>query len=307
MTDLPPGLRQRLDRELDFIGLQPIAEAASSDGETSKTLFALADGARLEAVLMRYERRRTVCISTQVGCAMGCVFCATGQMGFQRNLSPGEIVAQVMAFARRLGADGDRLTNIVVMGMGEPFHNYDATLAALDRLNDPAGFGFGERRMTISTVGLVPAIDRFASERRQINLAVSLHAATDELRTNLLPVNRRYPLSALFDACRRYVDATHRRITFEWALIDGVNDGLEQAQALAGLAAGLTCHVNLIPLNPTGAYPGSATPRQKAHAFAQELRRVGIPATVRMRRGIDIQAGCGQLATRIEPLPPPHR
>ena len=301
MTDLPPELRRRLDRELDFIGLRPVAEQASTDGETSKTLFALADGARLEAVLMRYERRRTVCISTQVGCAMGCVFCATGQMGFLRNLSAGEIVAQVLAFARRLEAEGERLTNIVVMGMGEPFHNYDATLAALDRLNDPAGFGFGERRMTISTVGLVPAIDRFAGERRQINLAVSLHAATDELRARLLPINRRYPLSALFDACRRYVDATHRRITFEWALIDGVNDGLEQAQALASLAAGLTCHVNLIQLNPTGAYTGGASPRQQAHAFAQELRRAGIPATLRIRRGIDIQAGCGQLATRGEP------
>lgn len=250
---------------------------------------------------MRYERRRTICISTQVGCAMGCVFCATGQMGILRNLTTGEIVAQVMAYARRLQAAGEHLTNIVVMGMGEPFHNYDATLAALDRLNHPEGFGFGERRMTISTVGLVPAIGRFAAERRQINLAVSLHAATDELRSSLLPVNRRYPLAVLFDACRQYVEVTHRRLTFEWALIHGVNDGLDQAEALGRLAGGMNCHVNLIPLNPTRAYAGGATPRRTADAFAEALRAQGIPATVRIRRGIDIQAGCGQLASRAAP------
>jgi 23S rRNA (adenine2503-C2)-methyltransferase len=181
--------------------------------------------------------------------------------------------------------------------MGEPFHNYEATMAALDRLNDPEGFGFGERRMTVSTVGLIPGIDRFAAEKRQVNLAVSLHAATDELRSRLLPVNRRYPLEPLFDACRRYVLSTRRRITFEWALIEGVNDGEDQALALAGLAQGLLCHVNLIPLNPTRGYSGGATSRDRAQAFRLALQSHGIPATVRMRRGIDIQAGCGQLAT----------
>jgi len=308
MSDLPPLVRERLGTEIDFAGLQPVAEAASSDGETSKTLFTLADGLRVEAVLMRYERRHTVCISSQVGCSMGCVFCATGQMGFLRNLSSGEIVAQVMAFARRLQSAGENLTNIVVMGMGEPFHNYDSTLAALDRLNDAQGFGFGERRMTISTVGLIPGIERFASERRQINLAVSLHAATDELRSQLLPVNRRYPLGPLFEACRRYVEATRRRITFEWALIEGVNDGPEQAEKLALLASGLTCHVNLIPLNPTRGFAAGATSRQRAQSFSQLLRAHGIPATVRMRRGIDIQAGCGQLATEVAvgDTPPPR-
>ena len=302
LSDLPRSLREHLAETLDFEGLHPLAEAASADGGTSKTLFALPDGERVEAVLMRYERRRTICISTQVGCAMGCVFCATGQMGFQRNLSPGEIVAQVMAYARRLQATGEHLTNIVVMGMGEPFHNYGGTMAALDRLNDPEGFGFGERRMTISTVGLIPGIDRFAAEKRQINLAVSLHAATDELRSRLLPVNRRYPLEPLFEACRRYVQATHRRISFEWALIEGVNDGTDQALALAELARGLNCHVNLIPLNPTHGYSGGATTRERAQAFREALESHGIPATVRMRRGIDIQAGCGQLATRAAQL-----
>jgi 23S rRNA (adenine2503-C2)-methyltransferase len=297
MSDVPRPLRERLTEALDFGGLEPVAEASSADTGTSKTLFSLADGERIETVLMRYERRRTICISTQVGCAMGCVFCATGQMGYQRHLTPGEIVAQVLTYARRLQAADERLTNIVVMGMGEPFHNYEATMAALDRLNDPEGFGFGERRMTISTVGLIPGIDRFAAEKRQINLAVSLHAATDELRASLLPVNRRYPLEPLFEACRRYVQSTHRRITFEWALIESVNDGEDQALALAGLARGLLCHVNLIPLNPTGGYAGGATPRDRAQAFRLALQSHGIPATVRLRRGIDIQAGCGQLAT----------
>jgi 23S rRNA (adenine2503-C2)-methyltransferase len=293
MTDLPRPLRERLTGAFDFHGLKPLAEAVSSDGGTRKTLFALPDGQSIEVVLMRYERRRTVCISTQVGCAMGCAFCATGQMGLRRNLSSGEIVAQVLAAARL-----ERLTNIVVMGMGEPFHNYEATMAALDRLNLPQGFGFGERRMTISTVGLIPGIDRFAGERRQINLAVSLHAATDELRARLVPVNARYPLAALFESCRRYVQSTRRRISFEWALIEGVNDGPEQALALAELARDLTCHVNLIPLNPTLGYPGSAASRERAQGFRDTLLSHSIPATIRLRRGIDIQAGCGQLATR---------
>jgi 23S rRNA (adenine2503-C2)-methyltransferase len=293
MTDLPRPLRERLTEAFDFEGLRPLAESVSTDGGTRKTLFGLPDGESIEVVLMRYERRRTICISTQVGCAMDCGFCATGQMGFRRNLSAGEIVAQVLAGARH-----EHLTNIVVMGMGEPFHNYEATMTALDRLNDPQGFGFGERRMTVSTVGLIPGIDRFAAEQRQINLAVSLHAATDELRSRLLPVNRRYPLEPLFESCRRYVQSTRRRISFEWALIEGVNDGAEQALALAGLARGLTCHVNLIPLNPTHGYSGSAASRERAGGFREALQSHGISATIRLRRGIDIQAGCGQLATR---------
>lgn len=296
-TNLPLSLRQKLENELRFSNLIPGQVLSSKDGETSKTLFTLPDGLAVETVLMRYEERRTLCISSQAGCAMGCVFCATGQMGFKRHLSSGEIVEQVLHFARQLKAEGDRLTNIVVMGMGEPFHNYENTLKTIDRLNDPEGFNFGERRFTISTVGLVPMIRRFAGDKRQINLAISLHAADDTLRTSLLPVNKRYPLAELMVACREYEKATRRRLTFEWALIQDVNDTLEQAQKLGQLLKGMLCHVNVIPLNPTHEYTGKATTRQRAEAFKTELERAGIPCTIRIRRGIDIQAGCGQLAT----------
>lgn len=297
MSDLPPALRSRLAETFDAWGLVPELDLSSADGTTEKILFRLPDGKEIETVLMRYARRRTVCLSTQAGCGMGCSFCATGQMGLMRNLTSGEIVAQVLHFARQLQVQSDRLTNLVVMGMGEPFHNYDATMEAIDRLNDPTGFGFGARRITVSTVGLVPMIERFTAERRQVNLAVSLHAATDALRSQLIPINRRYPLPALREACRRYAEASSRRLTFEWALIEGVNDGTEQAKALAEWAAGLTCHVNLIPLNPTRGYPGRPSPRQRVAAFREVLLRHGIPCSVRVRRGLDIRAGCGQLAT----------
>ncbi len=296
ITTIPMALRERLGSEFEFQSLTRLVEQKSSDGETRKALFGLPGGQQIETVLMGYEQRRTLCISTQAGCAMGCVFCATGQMGFRRNLSAGEIVEQVLVFARELKAQGDHLTNIVVMGMGEPFHNYDATLAAVDILNDPQGFNFGARRITISTVGLVPMIERFAGEHRQVNLAVSLHAATDELRTEMLPINKKYPLAVLFDAVRKYYAATRRRVTFEWALIQGKNDTPEQARALAVLAEGLPCHVNVIPLNPTRDYAGRATTRERAAAFKAELERHGITCTIRVRRGIDINAGCGQLA-----------
>lgn len=296
ITTIPKALRETLGAVYDFEPLKLVVEARSSDGETRKRLFALPDGQRIETVLMGYAKRRTLCISTQAGCAMGCVFCATGQMGFRRNLTAGEIVAQVLVFARELKAHEEHLTNIVVMGMGEPFHNYDATMKAVEIINDPKGLNFGARRMTISTVGLVPMIERFAAERRQVNLAVSLHAATDDLRAEMLPINKKYPLGVLFEAVRKYYEATRRRVTFEWALIEGKNDTPEQAQALAALAAGLPCHVNVIPLNPTQGYAGRATTRERAAAFKAELERLGITCTIRVRRGIDINAGCGQLA-----------
>ena len=296
-SSLPAGLRSRLETEFSFASLIPAITQASTDGETVKTLFKLPDQLAIEAVLMRYESRRTLCISTQAGCAMGCVFCATGQMGFKRHLSSGEIVEQVLYYARQLKAQDEAVTNVVVMGMGEPFHNYDNTLAAVDRLNHPDGLNLGARRFTISTVGLVPMIERFADEDRQVNLAISLHAATDEMRASLLPVNRKYPLTALLSACRTYVNKTNRRVTFEWALIRDVNDTPEVARELAKLLKGLLCHVNVIPLNPTHQYPGQATTRERAAAFCAVLESAGIPATIRIRRGIDIQAGCGQLAT----------
>ncbi len=300
LTDLPSSLRRRLDDAFAFSSLTVKASARSAAGTTETLLLGLADGEAIEAVLMRYRHGSTACISTQAGCAMGCVFCATGQMGFRRHLTAGEIVEQVILFAKRLARSGERLNHIVVMGMGEPFHNYEATLAAVDRLNDPQGFNFGARRFTISTVGLVPGIERFTRERRQVNLAVSLHAADDALRSALLPINRRYPLDVLMRACREYVETTGRRLSFEWALIEDVNDSPEQAEALAALLGGLTCHVNLIPLNPTHHYGGGPTPRQRVAAFRRVLEGHGIPCTVRVRRGIDIQAGCGQLATSAE-------
>ncbi len=294
MSELPKGLRQRLDQEATIGRLTPLMEQCSSDGQTRKLLFALPDRAQVESVLMSYERRRTACISTQAGCGMGCLFCATGQAGLQRNLTAGEIVEQVLFFARELAPD-DQLTNIVLMGMGEPFANYAQVMAAVRRLNDPAGFNLGARRMTVSTVGLVPGIQKLAREDIQINLAVSLHAATDELRSRLVPINKRYPLDALLPAVREYIERTHRRVSFEWALIEEVNDTPEQAHALAHLIRGLLCHVNMIPLNPTSGYAGAASTRQRIAAFQSMLDSAGIPNTLRLRRGIDIQAGCGQL------------
>ncbi len=295
-SNLPLSLRQKLGESFEFSHLKPVKMLASSDGETQKSLFMLPDDKPIETVLMRYAKRRTLCISTQSGCAMGCVFCATGQMGFRRNLTSGEIVEQVLYFSRQLLVHGERPSNVVLMGMGEPFHNYEQTMAAIDLLNHPLGYNFGARRFTISTVGLVPMIKRFTQEPRQVNLAVSLHAADDDLRNSLLPINKRYPLDDIFAACRDYVKETNRRITFEWALIHDVNDQPEQARKLAGRLGDLLCHVNIIPLNPTQEYSGRGTTRERALRFQAELERYGIPCTIRLRRGIDIQAGCGQLA-----------
>lgn len=298
-SNLPKPLRERLAREFDLTTIRPVSGKSSSDHQTQKTAFVLHDGCQIEAVLMRYEKRQTLCISSQAGCAMGCVFCATGQMGFKRNLSSGEIVAQVIHYAAELKAEGLSVTNIVLMGMGEPFHNYEHTMAAIDLLGDPDGYAFGARRITISTVGLVPMIRRFADERRQVNLAVSLHAADDVLRSSMLPVNRKYGLAEVLDACRYYVAATHRRVSFEWALIAGVNDTPEQADQLAHRLKGLLCHVNAIPLNPTKEYEGAASSRKRALEFKGELEKAGIPCTIRLRRGIDIAAGCGQLVVDV--------
>lgn len=301
-SNLPGDLRQVLAETYNFSGLLPAAEMKSSDAETQKILFELYDGNSIETVHMRYNERQSICVSSQAGCAMGCVFCATGQMGFRRHLSSGEIVEQVLYYARQLGKEGEVVTNVVVMGMGEPFHNYDATLEAVDRLNHPQGLNLGARRFTISTVGLIPGIKRFTAEDRQVNLAVSLHAADDDLRNSLIPTNRKYNLDMLFEACEEYVNKTNRRLSFEWALIRGVNDGEDQARKLAKRlqvfrrGGSALCHVNIILLNPTRRYEGQATTRQQAQIFQEVLAQAGIPCTIRLRRGIDIQAGCGQLA-----------
>ena len=300
MTTLPKDLRARLDAELCIGSMEPVAELRSSDGRTVKRLLRLPDGQLIESVLMEYDgSRRTACISTQAGCAMGCVFCATGQMGFARHLTAGEIIEQALIFARQLEAEGERLSNVVLMGMGEPLHNYDATLEAIARLNDETGLNIGQRHITLSTVGLVPAIRRFADERLQVRLAISLHAATDAERSRLLPVNKRWPLADLIDAVRYYIDQTGRRVTFEWALIAGENDTVEQAVGLGKLLHGLMCHVNLIPLNPTEGYSGRPSDPARAEAFQAALKSYGVSSTVRVRRGIDIQAGCGQLKAEV--------
>jgi 23S rRNA (adenine2503-C2)-methyltransferase len=298
MTELSKALRQRLAETFHFESRSPVRHQRSKDGTTEKALLALHDGQSVEAVLMHYDRRHTACVSTQVGCAMGCSFCATGQMGLRRNLSAGEIVLQVLHFARQLSRDELRLDNVVVMGMGEPFHNYQALSEAILRLNDADGFRFGSRRLTVSTVGLIPGIEQFGHEFPQVNLAISLHAATNELREQLIPINKRYPLETLIQACRNHVTQTGRRITFEWALIRNLNDGHDQAHQLASLIAGMNCHVNLIPLNPTNKYPGKPSDKARTAAFAQVLDRHGIPNSVRVRRGLDIDAGCGQLAIK---------
>ncbi len=224
ISTLPKAFRAQLNDSFSFNALTPQRTIKSSDGRTIKTLFTLQDGKPIEAVLMYYEKRRTLCISSQSGCAIGCSFCATGQMGFHRNLTAGEIIAQVLHYARFLAMEDEPITNIVVMGMGEPFLNYDAVINALDRMNDPTGLGLGARRFTISTIGLVPEILRFAKEKYQYNLAISLHTVNDELRTKLIPINRKYPVSQLLSVCNQYTNLTKRRITFEYALISGIND-----------------------------------------------------------------------------------
>lgn len=296
LTTLPQDLRKRLHENFRLSSLLSTEILSSKNKETLKYLFATESGEQFETVLMHYDKRKTACISTQSGCAMGCVFCATGQMGLIQNLTSGEIVEQVITLAQQLKKSGSTLTNIVVMGMGEPFHNYEATMKAMDILNHRQGFHLGARRITISTVGLIPMIERFTRERRRNMLAVSLHAATQDLREKIVPISARHPLDSLMEACRNYIKQSGRRITFEWALIKDLNDGMDQAQALVELVDGMLCHINLIPLNPTRGYGMIGASQAKAEEFRDYLISKGLSSTVRVRRGIDIQAGCGQLA-----------
>jgi 23S rRNA (adenine2503-C2)-methyltransferase len=292
LTALPAALRARLAAELPP-ALVPVAEHEGDGGATVKWLFALDGGARVETVLMHYRERSTVCVSTQAGCAMACGFCATGQAGFERNLSTGEIVEQVIVARRRAAEDGRRLGNVVFMGMGEPLANYDRVWAAVERIH--GDLGLSARHLTISTVGIVPGIRRLAGEALPVNLAVSLHAADDELRDRLVPINRRYPLDALMAACAEHQAATGRRLSFEWALIDGTNDRRSDAEALAALARPLRAHVNLIPLNPTPGWPTTGSPPARVALFRDRLAALGVNATVRRNRGTEIAAACGQL------------
>lgn len=299
-TVLPLNLKEKLFNNYSFNDLTPDLISHSTDKETQKILFRLPDHLPVETVIMKYKNRCTLCISTQSGCGMGCLFCATGQMGYNRNLSSGEIIEQVLYCSRILTREGFQVTNVVLMGMGEPFHNYDNVMAAICRLNNPDGMNLGARRFTVSTVGLVPGIRRFAKDNRQINLAVSLHAADDDLRSSLMPINKKYPIEELITAIKDYTSKTRRRVSIEWALINDVNDTPGQAEKLTQLLQGILSHVNLIPLNPTDGYKGQATSKKRVEEFKSILNRNGIPCTVRLRRGIDILAGCGQLASSVQ-------
>jgi 23S rRNA (adenine2503-C2)-methyltransferase len=316
MSNLPHTLRAHLKDETSIGSLELVATQNSADGFTQKALFKMADGQTVETVLMRYldapgspedsadpanVARRTVCISMQVGCPVGCPFCETGQAGYIRNLTFGEVVAQVLYFARTQKSAGYEmpLTNIVIMGMGEPFMKFNVTWRAMEAFTDPARLGMGARRITVSTSGYVDGIQKLMEKHSQVNLAVSLHAPNDELRDRLVPVNRKYPLRELMQACREYVRATHRRITFEYALMEGINDSPAQAGAVAQLLAGLLCHVNLIPLNPTSTSPYQRTPYARVKQFEKILREHGIPTTLRVEKGIEIAAGCGQLRQQV--------
>jgi len=307
ITVLPAALRESLGaRRFALESLEPVTIQRSNDHQTSKGLFRLHDGNEVEAVLMEHwGNRTTVCISSQAGCAYACAFCSTGQAGYTRNLSAVEIFDQARFFARELAARDKKITNVVFMGQGEPFANYDAVMDAVRLLNDPAGFGLGHRHITISTVGLVPQIDRFAAEGIQVNLAISLHAPTDAQRASIMPVNRRYPIAALMEACGRYADATKRKVFFEYVMLQGINDDDASAHALAALMRGHLYHVNLIPYNATPDAKIAGTADHRIRAFANILDAAGVPTTVRVPMGRDIAAACGQL--RAETQPKAHR
>jgi 23S rRNA (adenine2503-C2)-methyltransferase len=323
MTDLSAALRERLADETRMGALELVRLQTADEGLTRKALFRLSTGAVVESVLMVYPDRATVCVSTQAGCAMGCVFCATGRLGLLRNLSSGEIIEQVLWAARELrglrtegrglsrnsptrsdsvlSPQHSALTNVVFMGMGEPFANYDRWWRTVERLHDPQGFNMGARSMTVSTVGLVPGIQRLAGETLPINLAISLHAPDDALRSEMMPINTRYPIAVLLDATRDYIAETNRRVSFEYVLLQGKNDRPEQAAMLASLLDGILCHVNLIPWNPVPGAPLGRSERARVLRFQQVLQERGIACTVRVERGVSIAAACGQLAGAAVP------
>jgi 23S rRNA (adenine2503-C2)-methyltransferase len=299
--EISPPLKRWLASEASArpCKLDLVKEIASADGFTRKYLLKLDDGAKVETVQMGFPGRYTACLSSQVGCAMGCVFCATGQMGFGRNLKAGEIVAQAHHIERELRSRlGGTLRNIVMMGMGEPLHNFDAVMEALDILTDDRGLNVGPARVSISTVGYVPGIQKLARCPKRYSLAVSLHGVNDEERGKLVPINRRWPLSELLEACREYSSIKRARVFFAWILIKNVNDSDDHARELAELLKDMNAHVNLIPLNPTEGFEGQMPAESRVRAFQQIIQKAGLPTTVRQRRGIDVAAGCGQLSSR---------
>ncbi len=300
MANVPGALRAKLTDTLPFATMVLEREAITDNGDTAKMLYRTFDGQFVETVLMLYRDRATVCVSCQVGCAVGCAFCATGIGGLMRNLTAGEMVQQTVDAARRASELGRPLTNLVMMGMGEPLQNYVDTMRFIGIIHDPRAMNFGARRITISTSGIVPRIDALALEPYQVNLAVSLHAPDDELRSRLVPINRRYPIAELMAACDRYIAATGRRISFEYALMNGINNSDEIARALGRLLHGRLCHVNIIPFNPVEMLDFERPDPAGIERFAEILRSMGIPTTVRYSRGVEIAAACGQLRAQHE-------
>ena len=303
MRTLSPATRAALHGAFAFSSVYPHLKRVADNGQTLKYLFKLGDGRTIETVVMHYPRsersgaRTTICISSQVGCPIGCSFCATGQSGFDRNLSEAEIVDQFLSAAR--DQPGLRsVTNVVFMGMGEPLNNYRAVLGAIRRWADPKTLNFSPRRVTISTIGLVPFIDRLAQEDLAVNLAISLHAPDDALRSRLIPVNRKYPIAAVVEAAQSYAARSGRRTSYEYVLLRGINDSEEQARKLGRLLPHRLSHVNLIPMNRVEGADFSAPSRVRAEAFQSILQEQGIPTTIRATRGLDIDAACGQLRAR---------
>ncbi len=300
MANLPAELRATLNETLPMNPLTEVHAIETDDGETVKFLYTTHDGQLVETVLMFYPDRATVCVSCQVGCAVGCAFCATGLGGLQRNLTAGEMVVQAVNAARIARERGRPLTNLVMMGMGEPFHNYRETMKFIGILNDQHGLEFGARRITVSTSGIVPGIQKLAEEPYQVNLAISLHAPNDALRSSLVPINDRFPVDVLMQTARDYIARTGRRISFEYALMKGINDSDEVAEQLADLLQGMLCHVNIIPLNPVDVLPYERPEPADIDRFASILEDRGIPTTVRYSRGVEIAAACGQLRAKFQ-------
>ncbi|XEC97625.1 23S rRNA (adenine(2503)-C(2))-methyltransferase RlmN [Paenibacillus tarimensis] len=297
MTNLPLSLRHKLEEQFAFVTLQEITKFESKDG-TVKFLFGLHDNHAIETVIMRHNYGNSICVTTQVGCRIGCTFCASTLGGLKRNLTPGEIVAQVVTAQQLLDASGERVSSIVIMGSGEPFENYEATMAFLRIMIHEKGLHIGQRHITVSTSGIVPSMYKFADENTQINLAISIHAPNDALRSKLMPVNRRFPFEEVIEACRYYIAKTGRRITFEYALIGGVNDRPEHAEELADVLKDMLCHVNLIPVNHVPERNYVRTPREDIFEFQRILERKKINATIRREQGHDIAAACGQLRAK---------
>lgn len=297
MSNLPKSLRSKLEDNFRFVTLTEITKLVSKDG-TVKFLFGLHDNHAIETVIMRHNYGNSVCVTTQVGCRIGCTFCASTLGGLKRNLTAGEIVAQVVQSQKILDPEQERVSSIVIMGSGEPFENYDATMQFLRVMIHPKGLNIGARHITVSTSGIVPNMIKFADEDTQINLAISIHAPNDALRSKLMPVNRRYPFVDVINACKYYIEKTGRRITFEYALIGGVNDRPEHAEELADVLEGMLCHVNLIPVNYVPERDYVRTPRDDIFDFQRILQKKNVNATIRREQGHDIAAACGQLRAK---------